>query len=53
MSGVLRTVLFGFLLHDWRWGLTFAVLAGIADIIYRRRGARRAQRRLGAGWCSR
>jgi Nuclease-related domain len=27
----------GFLLKDWRWGLTFAVLAAIADTIYRSR----------------
>jgi Nuclease-related domain len=27
----------GFLLHDWRWGLTVAVLAAIADTIYRSR----------------
>jgi Nuclease-related domain len=30
-------VAFGFLLKDWRWGLTFAVLAAIADTIYRSR----------------
>jgi hypothetical protein len=28
---------FGYWLHDWRWGLTFAVLAGIADTIVRSR----------------
>ncbi len=27
----------GLLLHDWRWGLTLAVLAAIADTIYRSR----------------
>ncbi len=30
-------VAFGFLFKDWRWGLTFAVLAAIADTIYRSR----------------
>ena len=30
-------VVTGFLLHNWRWGLTLAVLAGIADTIYRSR----------------
>jgi Nuclease-related domain len=30
-------VAFGFLLKDWRWGLTLAVLAAIADTIYRSR----------------
>jgi hypothetical protein len=30
-------VAFGLLLKDWRWGLTFAVLAAIADTIYRSR----------------
>jgi hypothetical protein len=27
----------GILLHDWRWGLTLAVLAAIADTVYRSR----------------
>jgi hypothetical protein len=35
--GVIAGLLFGFLLHDWRWGLTFAVLAAIADTIIRSR----------------
>ncbi len=30
-------VALGFLLKDWRWGLTFAVLAAIADTVYRSR----------------
>ena len=30
-------VAFGILFKDWRWGLTFAVLAAIADTIYRSR----------------
>jgi nuclease-like protein len=34
---ILAGVAFGFLLKDWRWGLTFAVLAAIADTIYRSR----------------
>ena len=34
---VIAGVLFGFLLKDWRWGLTFAVLAVIADTIIRSR----------------
>jgi hypothetical protein len=34
---VIAGVLFGFLLGDWRWGLTFAVLAAIADAIIRSR----------------
>jgi hypothetical protein len=34
---VIAGVAFGYLLHDWRWGLTFAVLAGIADTIVRSR----------------
>ena len=34
---VIAGVLFGFLLHNWRWGLTFAVLAAIADTIIRSR----------------
>ena len=34
---VIAGLLFGFLLHDWRWGLTFAVLAAIADTIIRSR----------------
>jgi Nuclease-related domain len=34
---VLAGLLFGFLLHNWRWGLTFAVLAAIADTIIRSR----------------
>jgi hypothetical protein len=34
---VIAGVAFGFLLHNWRWGLTFAVLAAIADTIIRSR----------------
>jgi len=34
---VIAGLLFGFLLKDWRWGLTFAVLAAIADTIIRSR----------------
>jgi hypothetical protein len=34
---VIAGLLFGFWLHDWRWGLTFAVLAAIADTIIRSR----------------
>ena len=34
---VIAGLLFGFLLHNWRWGLTFAVLAAIADTIIRSR----------------
>jgi Nuclease-related domain len=34
---VIAGVLFGYLLKDWRWGLTFAVLAAIADTIIRSR----------------
>jgi len=34
---IIAGLAFGFLLHDWRWGLTFAVLAAIADTIYRSR----------------
>lgn len=34
---VIAGLLFGFLLHDWRWGLTFAVLAAIADTVIRSR----------------
>jgi hypothetical protein len=34
---VIAGVVFGWLLHNWRWGLTFAVLAAIADAIYRSR----------------
>jgi hypothetical protein len=34
---VIAGVLFGYLLKDWRWGLAFAVLAGIADTIIRSR----------------
>jgi Nuclease-related domain len=34
---VIAGVLFGFLLGNWRWGLTFAVLAAIADAVIRSR----------------
>jgi hypothetical protein len=34
---VIAGVVLGWLLHNWRWGLTFAVLAAIADAIYRSR----------------
>jgi len=34
---VIAGLLFGFLLHDWRWGLTFAVLAAIVDAVIRSR----------------
>jgi hypothetical protein len=34
---VIAGMAFGFLLHNWRWGLTFAVLAAIADAIIRSR----------------
>ena len=34
---VIAGLLFGFLLNDWRWGLTFAVLAAIADTVIRSR----------------
>jgi Nuclease-related domain len=34
---VIVGVALGVLLKDWRWGLTFAVLAAIADTIYRSR----------------
>lgn len=34
---VIVGVLFGYLLNGWRWGLTFAVLAAIADTIVRSR----------------
>jgi hypothetical protein len=34
---VIAGLAFGFWLHDWRWGLTFAVLAAIADTIIRSR----------------
>jgi hypothetical protein len=34
---VIAGVVFGYLLTDWRWGLTFAVLAAIADTIIRSR----------------
>jgi hypothetical protein len=34
---VIAGVAFGILLHDWKWGLTFAVLAAIADTIIRSR----------------
>ncbi len=34
---VIAGLVFGILLHDWRWGLTFAVLAAIADTIIRSR----------------
>jgi serine/threonine protein kinase len=45
-------LLFGFLLHDWRWGLTFAVLAGIVNTIYQHR-KKRVPRRRGPVWRSR
>jgi Nuclease-related domain len=31
---IVAGVVFGYLLNDWRWGLTFAVLAAIAHTIY-------------------
>jgi hypothetical protein len=34
---VIAGVVFGFLLHNWRWGLTFAVLAAIVDAVLRSR----------------
>src|SRR5579872_4316401 len=34
---VIAGVVFGYLLDDWRWGLTFAVLAAIADTVIRSR----------------
>ena len=34
---VIAGVVFGILLHDWRWGLTIAILAAIADTIIRSR----------------
>jgi hypothetical protein len=34
---VIAGLVFGILLHDWRWGVTFAVLAAIADTIIRSR----------------
>jgi hypothetical protein len=34
---VIAGVAFGLLLSNWRWGVTFAVLAAIADAIYRSR----------------
>jgi hypothetical protein len=34
---VIAGLIAGFLLHNWRWGLTLAVLAAIADTIYRSR----------------
>src|ERR1700760_2146741 len=34
---VIAGVVFGWLLHNWRWGLTLAVLAAIADAVYRSR----------------
>jgi hypothetical protein len=34
---IIAGVAFGLLLHDWKWGLTFAVLAAIADTIIRSR----------------
>jgi hypothetical protein len=34
---VIAGVAFGILLHSWKWGLTFAVLAAIADTIIRSR----------------
>ena len=34
---VIFGVAFGILLHNWKWGLTFAVLAAIADTIIRSR----------------
>ena len=36
---VIAGLAFGILLHDWRWGVTFAVLAAIADTIIRSRTA--------------
>jgi hypothetical protein len=34
---IIAGVAFGILLHSWKWGLTFAVLAAIADTIVRSR----------------
>ena len=34
---IIAGVAFGILLHDWKWGLTFAVLAAIVDTIIRSR----------------
>ena len=34
---IIAGVLFGYLLDNWKWGLTFAVLAAIADTIVRSR----------------
>jgi hypothetical protein len=34
---IIAGVLFGILLHNWKWGLTFAVLASIIDTIIRSR----------------
>jgi hypothetical protein len=34
---VIAGIAFGILLHSWKWGLTFAVLAAIADTIIRSR----------------
>jgi Nuclease-related domain len=34
---IIAGVLFGFLLHNWKWGLTFAVLAAIIDTVIRSR----------------
>jgi Nuclease-related domain len=34
---IIAGVAFGILLHSWKWGLTFAVLAAIADTIIRSR----------------
>ena len=34
---IIAGVLFGILLHNWKWGLTFAVLAAIVDTIIRSR----------------
>jgi Nuclease-related domain len=34
---VIAGLVFGILLHDWRWGVTFAVLAAITDTIIRSR----------------
>jgi len=36
---IIAGVLFGILFHNWKWGLTFAVLAAIADTIIRSRTA--------------
>jgi serine/threonine protein kinase len=44
---------FGYLLDDWRWGLTLAVLVSIVDTFVRSLGRRRVRRRRGPSWRSR